>query len=290
MRMRALDKLMSRIEQSKKLDGVGDALAKVAKPLPSTGMVRDVLSGTFLGHPLHPLMVTVPIGSWVSASVLDATRNTDAAQRLVGLGVVSAAPTALAGISDWQYTEGAERRVGVAHWLCNSAAVATYGMSWMLRRKGRHTTGALVSLVGSGFVGAGGYLGGHLTYARGVGVDTTAFESGPTGWTSVADASDISDNLHRVDVDGVALLVTRVDGELTAIEDRCTHRGGPLHEGKREGACVRCPWHESVFSLADGSVKQGPATRPQPAYDVREHDGAVQVKRREEGSLRRYPV
>jgi nitrite reductase/ring-hydroxylating ferredoxin subunit len=87
------------------------------------------------------------------------------------------------------------------------------------------------------------------------------------------------------------LVLARVEGELHALADRCTHRGGPLHEGELHGDCVTCPWHESRFSMRDGSVLDGPAVRPQPAFDVRTEGGKVQARRDDsELSLRHTPV
>ena len=52
---------------------------------------------------------------------------------------------------------------------------------------------------------------------------------------------------------------------------------GPLSGGDLDGACLTCPWHGSSFRVADGSVARGPATAPQPVFQVREVGGALQV-------------
>jgi nitrite reductase/ring-hydroxylating ferredoxin subunit len=52
---------------------------------------------------------------------------------------------------------------------------------------------------------------------------------------------------------------------------------GPLSDGELADGCLTCPWHGSVFRVADGTVVRGPATAPQPAFEVRETDGAIQV-------------
>ena len=67
-------------------------------------------------------------------------------------------------------------------------------------------------------------------------------------------------------------------GTIHGIADRCTHRGGPLHEGELQDGCVTCPWHFSRFRLEDGSVERGPATVPQPTYDVREVGDRIEVR------------
>jgi nitrite reductase/ring-hydroxylating ferredoxin subunit len=84
--------------------------------------------------------------------------------------------------------------------------------------------------------------------------------------------------IRCVEVEGTAVMVARVDGVLCALEDRCAHAGGPLHEGVIEDGTITCPWHQSVFSIRDGALIHGPAAHPQPAWDVRVRDGRVEVR------------
>src|SRR3954452_24796483 len=89
--------------------------------------LRDFLHGTWLGHPLHPVLVQVPVGSWTSAGLLDAIPPLrPAATVLIGTGVVAAVPTALAGAADWSEQEIGVRRLGAVHALANSAALGLY--------------------------------------------------------------------------------------------------------------------------------------------------------------------
>lgn len=286
------------LESARALDKPADTLADALRRLLPKGKVRDLLAGTPLGHPLHPLLITLPIGAWTSASVLDLAGGRGGrvpARRLVATGLLGAVPTAAAGAVDWIDTSGAERRVGLAHLLSNSAALALYGASWAARRKGRQARGVALGLAGGAAMAVGSYLGGHLAYACGVGVDTTAFEAGPREWTLVGDLAGLRDGKpRRIDVDGVPLLVV-ADSEDPAhlprvLADRCTHRGGPLHEGEIVDGCVPCPWHGSQFRLADGKVRRGPATRPQPVYETRVLDGVLEIRRAEARALRANPV
>jgi nitrite reductase/ring-hydroxylating ferredoxin subunit len=84
---------------------------------------------------------------------------------------------------------------------------------------------------------------------------------------------------------GATVMLCRVNGSVHAIGGRCSHAGGPLAEGEFDeaNATIECPWHCSVFRLADGSVVHGPATSPQPAYDVRIDNGKVEVRPRTAG-------
>ncbi len=288
-----LDKITDRLERTSLLDKPSDALAALLGRLLPAGRVGDVASGTPIGHPLHPVLVTVPIGSWVAATYLDLTGgDAKAAQRLVGLGNLAALPTALTGANDWLTTSAGERRVGLAHATLNYTALGLYVGSWLARRKGRRVKGAALAMAGAGAVGAAGWLGGHLSYALGVGVDTTAFQHFPGEWTDVGAESDLrADVPSGVEAAGVPVLLVRHQGVLMALSDRCTHRGAPLHEGEVSDGCVTCPWHGSRFALADGSVKAGPATRPQPMAEVRVVEGRVQVRRSDEPrELRTNPV
>jgi nitrite reductase/ring-hydroxylating ferredoxin subunit len=131
----------------------------------------------------------------------------------------------------------------------------------------------------------GGYLGGHLTLVRGVGVNHTLMDDPPKDWMTVITDDELADGKPRViDLDGVATLLYKSGSARFALGNRCTHAGGPLNEGEffesSAGPCVRCPWHQSVFRLRDGSVVHGPAAVPEPSYDVRVKDGKVEVRPR----------
>ncbi len=288
---KSLDAMTARIEHAKGLDAVADPVAEAADKVLSPKWLTNLLSGTPIGHPVHPLLVTIPIGAWTSSVFFDLTGQEEAADALVGLGVLTAVPTAVAGFSDWRHTDGAERRVGLVHAISNNVAATAYAASWFARRAGRRRAGIVLSLAGATAVSVGGWLGGHLSYAMGVGVDTTAFQHGETDWTYLAEEAEVrSGELSAADFAGVPVLLTRTDDGIVALADRCTHRGAPLHEGELVDGCVVCPWHGSAFAL-DGSVVEGPATRPQPSYEVRTSDGQVFARRAEEPrSLRTNPV
>lgn len=284
-----LDNLVDKIEKASALDGPAAAIVKTGGKLIPTGPLKDAASGTWLGHPLHPLLVSIPIGSWSASAVLDAKGQARAAQTLIGLGLIAAVPTAATGLSDWLDSDGAEQRVGLVHALANYATIGLYGASYLARRSGR--SGRLLGLAGAAAMSVAGYLGGHLAYAQGVGVDTTVFEDFPTDWTDLAAAEDVSSTPMAADINGVPILLVLLDGQIRAIADRCTHRGAPLHEGAVADGCVTCPWHDSRFSLRTGAVVQGPATRPQPLFEVRQVTGRVEVRRStEERTLRLNPT
>jgi nitrite reductase/ring-hydroxylating ferredoxin subunit/uncharacterized membrane protein len=237
------------------------------------------------------MLTDVVIGSFLSATALDLLGQEDtsaAAERLIGLGIAAYAPTAVTGITDWADTEIADervRRVGVVHATGNLLALSLYTASLARRRRGQWGSGAALGAVGAAVLMAGGYLGGHLSLRRGVGPDQTVFDPGPTDWTPAADAAQLPEGRPtRVVVDDTPVLLLR-SGELTyAIHDRCSHRGCSLSEGEVEGDEIVCACHGSRFSLRDGSVLGGPATTAQPAFQVRENAGRLEVRRLQPGS------
>lgn len=277
------ESLMAAIERARPLDTVGRklglAVAKVVRP----GRAKDLLAGTWLGHPVHPMLTDVPIGAWTSAFVLDLVGGASArraADALVGVGVLAAVPTAATGLSDLaDVVDPRERSLGTAHALGNITAVTLYGGSWLARRRGRRDAGVRLAMLGAAVVTGAGFIGGHLAYRKGVGIDQTVFRERVQDWTPVLEERELPEaKAKRVRAGGTDILLYRRQGSIFALANRCSHRGGPLHKGRVADGTVRCPWHLSTFSLADGSIVQGPATAPQPCYQTRVRDGAIEVR------------
>src|SRR5688500_7072099 len=130
-----------RIENAQGLDRPVRLVQPLVDALLADRSRADLLHGMWLGHAVHPLLVMVPIGTWTSATVLDLVGGRDsrvAAQRLVGTGLLAAAPAAVTGWAEWGLAEQREKRVGVFHAASNVAAVGLFGASWKARRRGRH--------------------------------------------------------------------------------------------------------------------------------------------------------
>jgi nitrite reductase/ring-hydroxylating ferredoxin subunit len=193
--------------------------------------------------------------------------------------VLAALPTAAAGLNDWATLGGPTRRLGLVHGTTNVVATGLFAWSWFARRAGRRAVGRMLALVGYGAVSLGGYLGGHLAFRRGAGVDHTAFLEEPQEWTAVADEADVKESEPLlVASDGVEIVLVRQQGTVYALLERCAHQGGPLHAGTVEAGCVVCPWHSSRYRLSDGLPMNGPTAHPQPTLAVRVRDGRVEVR------------
>jgi nitrite reductase/ring-hydroxylating ferredoxin subunit/uncharacterized membrane protein len=277
--------LAGKLEQATALDPVVEAMAGAVHTVLPRGRVKNALHGTWLGHQLHPMLIAGPIGLWSSALVLDLTGgDRDAARRLVGAGVLAVAPTAASGLADWSELGSAKRpkRVGLVHALANTGTAALFAASWLARRRGDHDRGRSLALAGAGGLAVGGYLGGHLSYSQGVGVNRNAEEQKkPREWTDAAAVSEVVEGRpHRVEVSGQPIVLVRSGGQIRAIGATCGHWGGPLEQGElvEDGSCLECPWHGSRFRLEDGSVTRGPATAAQLSYEVRTVGERLQVR------------
>jgi nitrite reductase/ring-hydroxylating ferredoxin subunit len=279
--------LVDQVESAEVLDPAGKALGKAVRNAISRGPVKDALSGTWLGHALHPALTDVVIGSLLGATLLDLLGGDGdgrARSRLIGIGLAAAVPTSLTGANDYGDSEAgsaAVRRAGLVHGASNAAASALYAGSLAARTRGARRAGVLLGLGGATMLLAGGYLGGHLAFSRGIGPDETVFDPGPGDWTAAADASQLPQGRPmRVVVDETPVLLLHDGDRYLAIHDRCSHRGCSLSElGKVDGDHIVCGCHGSTFDLRNGSVVRGPATAPQPAFQVRQQDGRIELRR-----------
>ncbi|MFI9642658.1 Rieske 2Fe-2S domain-containing protein [Micromonospora sp. NPDC051925] len=278
--------LMTKIEQTAALDRVGDRLQRAVQATLRPQRVRDLLHGVFLGHPLHPAMVQVPVGAWISAAVVDLLPGQRrAATTLVALGTVSAVPAAVAGLNDWAELSRDQRRVGLVHAAANTVGLTLYAASLAARLNGRHGVGRALAYLGLGAASAGAYLGGHLAYKQGAQVSQSVSELHrmSDGWQSVADLAGLPQRkLVTREVDDVSVILYRHGDEVTVMLERCPHQSGPLGEGEVQEidghACVVCPWHGSAFRLNGGEVVHGPAATDQQILPTRVVDGTLQTR------------
>ncbi len=273
------------------LEPVEEALANaVHRAFDSAGptgkKVADFLHGTWLGHPLHPVITDVPIGSWTAAVLLDAASAQTgsralerAADAAIAIGAAAAVDAAITGITDWHQTDGKARRIGLIHAALNTTSLLLYTTSLIMRRRRRRETGRKLAYAAYAISGTAAYLGGHLVYSEQIGVDHTAGREYPSEFTPVLEESKLQENkLTRADAAGVPVLLYRKGSRITAIAETCAHLGGPLSEGKIEDETVICPWHGSRYSLEDGRLINGPSVYPQPCFETRVQDGRIEVR------------
>lgn len=276
--------LVDALERAQALDGPAQAVGRAVRGALSPGAVKDALSGTWFGHAVHPPLTDVTIGAFTSVSLLDllGDRSWTAQERLIGVGIAAAVPTALTGVSDWADAEPADdgvRRVGLVHANLNTTALAVYAASLAARRRGAYGRGTALALAGMGILTVSGYLGGHMSFTRGVGPNQTAFDPGPQEWTYAIDSVELGPGEPTTAVAGdTPVLLVRHEHGVHAIHDRCSHRGCSLSAGDVDGHVVTCACHGSRYDLNDGTVLRGPATAGQPLFETREADGRVEVR------------
>ncbi|WIG62095.1 MAG: Ferredoxin, 2Fe-2S [Ktedonobacterales bacterium] len=278
-------------------DRLSDNLQSIIKALTGANArpprrLKTLLSGTWLRHPLHPLLTDVPVGAWLLTVVFDIVwlispnGNAWAARAAEGtviLGTLAALAAVVTGLADWSDSYGAERTTGLYHGLLNSGATILYIISVVLRltqTTGESTAAAVIGFAGFVVMTIGAYLGGDMVFAKGTQVNHTAWEAAGDDYEAVLPVAEAPANaLFRVTVSGVPVALLKLNDKFFAIAATCTHAGGPLDEGELQGDVVQCPWHGSRFSVRTGQAITGPASIAQPRYDVRIRDGQIELKR-----------
>ncbi|MFA4085050.1 MULTISPECIES: Rieske 2Fe-2S domain-containing protein [Mycobacteroides] len=252
--------------------------------------VTNVLSGVWLGHPVHPPLASLASGVLAATVALDvlggaetATGRGGDAHRLatytLGVGIAANLGAAATGVTDWQHTHERDRRIGLVHGLLNLTATALYGYSWQTRRRGHHLRGAILSTAGYAISGASGYLGGALVFGSGIGTDMSGPRLQTHTWTPVLAEHLLPDGtLCQVQADGLGLVVGRDGQSVTAVSQYCPHLGAPMADGWLDRGRIVCPWHGSQFDTATGQVVRGPAASALPCYQTRINDGYIEVR------------
>jgi nitrite reductase/ring-hydroxylating ferredoxin subunit len=251
---------------------------------------KDLLHGTWLGHPLHPVLVQVPVGSWLSAGLLDAVPPLrPAATVLIGTGVAAAVPASLAGAADWSEQAVGVRRLGAVHAVANTVALSCYVGSLVARGRGRGALGRVLSYTGLGIAAGSAAIGGHMSYAQSSGAShsATAARALTSDWIDLGPLDDLPEGRPALRTGeggsaAVPLAVVRRGTNVDVFVGVCAHLSGPLYEGAveevRGTACLVCPWHGSAFDLGSGAPRRGPAADPQEKLEVRMEAGHVMAR------------
>jgi nitrite reductase/ring-hydroxylating ferredoxin subunit len=276
-----LDRLSEVSTFDKPLETARTAVNKVLRPQ----ALKDLLHGSWLGHPLHPVLAMVPVGTWLSAGILDVLPPTrPAATALIGTGVAAAVPAAMAGAADWSEQDDAVRRLGAVHALANSVALGLYVGSLVARGKGNGTLGRVLAYSGLGLASGSAAIGGHMSYAQSSGANHSVPSARQltTDWIDLGPLDDLPEGrpaLRTGEGQGVPLplAVVRRGARVDAFVGACAHLGGPLAEGTvedvRGAECLVCPWHGSAFDLDDGEPRRGPTAVAQERLEVRYEAG-----------------
>jgi nitrite reductase/ring-hydroxylating ferredoxin subunit/uncharacterized membrane protein len=282
----ALNRLVESIERQKPLDQLSAPLADLVHKVTAPGAVKNLLSGGWLGHQLHPVLTDLPIGFWTSALTLDllgGEAGEAGADLLVAAGNVSALGAAVSGLSDWSDLYGEPQRTGLVHAAVNAVALTFFTLSSAARASGKRSAGKALAVAGGGTVYVAAYLGGHLVYRWGSGVIHSGFdtESHLSRWRKAVPEAELAEGQPaNAEVNDEEVFLLKQDGHIAALANHCGHMGGPLNEGEIADGTVICPWHGSTFRIADGCVLRGPASIPQPVLETRVSDGVVEVRAR----------
>lgn len=277
-----LQEVIQKIQTDTRFDNINSKISSITSDFFSKNKkLQEILSGTQLGHPAHPAAVIMPLGAANAALILNwlgGKKSRKAARLLTVVTVLGAFPASATGISEWTDTTGEQMRTGTIHALINGTGIFLSAYSIFLYKK--HPFKAkLFQLSSTALLTAGGYLGGHLSYVLGVGVNHNMSQQGPKDWTDITIDHELEiDKPTKVQLGSNSIVIVKQQDGIKALGSVCSHRGGPLEEGTIQGCNIICPWHQSSFCLNDGQVKQGPASIAQPVYEVKESPNGIQIR------------
>ena len=260
-------------------------LAALFRPL---GPIKDLLHGTWLGHPLHAATTDIPIGALLLAVLLDLLNQRAAADVALVVTILFMALAALSGAADYVDTDGTARARATVHSTLMVIALVVLLVSLVLRSgdPADRTIPVVLAIVGFLIVTAGAYVGGDVVYQLGNMVSRHAFRGRGLKWIPLdlgdTDPAALAEGTPvKVKAGANELALVRIGPALYAMHAVCAHAGGPLAEGKVVDGCLECPWHGSRFALTNGYVRRGPAVYDQPSYEVRAREsGGYEVRRR----------
>jgi nitrite reductase/ring-hydroxylating ferredoxin subunit len=250
--------------------------------------IKDILSGVWLGHPLHSAATDIPIGTLLLTVVFDLIGQSSAADVALVATILFMLAAAVTGASDYVDTDGTALLRATVHSTLMVLALLLLLISLVLRVGSPTYRSIPVALSDIGFliVVAGAYIGGDIVYIFGNMVSRHAWRGAGTKWIRLdtGDVTDLSTLPEATPTKAKAgindLVLVRIADTVHAIHAVCAHAGGPLAQGKFVDGCIECPWHGSRFKVTDGHVRRGPALYDQPAYEIRAAEGSGYEVRR----------
>ena len=250
-------------------------------------------------HPIHPMLVSFPIGLWTTAFIFDliAATGHHTGLRAAGFycviaGCIGAVTAAAPGILDWLTVippNSSAKSRGLLHGGLNVFCLVLFVV--IAYRLGSPSSPPdkltlFLMAMGVAILGVSGWLGGTLVYRNQIGVDHRYAGSGKLktrslqSWNRpVCHQSELGDGqmlLARVGTERV--VIGRCSEGLFAFGDSCTHKGGALSDGALVGCTVQCPWHGSQFDMRNGRVIAGPAKDKIKIYSIETRNGEVYLK------------
>jgi len=288
------EKIESSIVNSAMVKKVSGPIDGLLNRMFQTGMLRPLklfLNGTWIGHPLHPVLKDIPVGAWTFTVIFDLAGllfNVPsfgvAASVTTAVGIAGALGAAVAGLMDWMDVDPPEKSVGAVHAILNVMATLIFAANLVMRWQSQWQlswASCVVGLAGYLLMTVGATLGGGMAYRMGVMINRNAYRNGPADFRTAIAASRLAEGqMVCVEVEGQPILLVKSGSKICAIGAVCSHYGAPLNEGTIEDGAVRCPWHGSRFALEDGSVREGPTCTPVPSYAVRVVNDQVELKMR----------
>jgi len=249
-------------------------------------------------HPIHPMLVSFPIGLWTASLIFDLLGRASGNQSLMAAGYyaliggcVGAALAAVPGVIDLFGTvppNSSARKRGYLHGSINSIALLLFiFVAW--RRGGAEAVpdklSLLFSFIGVAGIAVSGWLGGTLAYRNQIGVERRYANASsllereiPDRGHPVANVGELAPGqmmLAKVGPKGDRIALGKCADGIHAVQDRCTHKGGPLSDGALIDCKVQCPWHGSQFDITTGRVVAGPAERKLETFEVEERKGEI---------------
>jgi nitrite reductase/ring-hydroxylating ferredoxin subunit len=272
-------------------DGIAGAVSAVYRALGRPGkLLQDLLNGSWLGHSLHAVLTDVVIGAATAALLLDLARVVLGVEGLelattwvVGLTGLSAIGAILSGLTDFKDTtpSSALRDLAGLHGIVNVVGTVAFAYSFAARLTGAHDPAFWGLLLGYLVISVGSFIGGHVVFKYGYMVNYNAFPKlrKVKDFTPVLAAGELPEETPtKAKLGATAVVLVRRGDVVHALRDTCAHAGGPLSGGQLRGDAIECPWHSSVYRLADGRVVHGPASTTQPSYEARINEGQVELR------------
>jgi uncharacterized membrane protein/nitrite reductase/ring-hydroxylating ferredoxin subunit len=249
------------------------------------------------GHPLHPILVALPIAFFIGTLVFDVlgyfTSNDNywiTGYYLEIAGIASAVLAAIPGIVDYASVvppNSSAKKRATKHGILNVLLLLIFGFVWFYRRSedASATTILIGEVIGVILLSFSGWLGGTLVHRNQIGIDHRFANAGKwkekyfqedKGRIEVCKSNELStDQMMLLHVKDKRIVLGKSETGYLAFDDACTHRGASLADGVMICGTVQCPWHGSQFDCKTGMVKAGPAKESIATYKVEDADGKV---------------